>query len=53
MTDHSGVRVSEFARAKACYRAALAPIGSLVLDRDGHDIEVVCHEREPARGALD
>jgi catechol 2,3-dioxygenase-like lactoylglutathione lyase family enzyme len=31
MIDHTGVRVSDFARAKAFYRAALAPIGYQLL----------------------
>jgi catechol 2,3-dioxygenase-like lactoylglutathione lyase family enzyme len=31
MIDHTGVRVSDFAKAKAFYRAALAPIGYQLL----------------------
>jgi len=31
MIDHTGVRVSDFARARAFYRAALAPIGYQLL----------------------
>jgi catechol 2,3-dioxygenase-like lactoylglutathione lyase family enzyme len=31
MIDHTGVKVSDFARAKAFYRAALAPIGYQLL----------------------
>jgi len=31
MIDHTGVRVSDFARAKTFYRAALAPIGYQLL----------------------
>jgi len=31
MIDHTGVRVGDFARAKAFYRAALAPIGYALL----------------------
>ena len=56
MIDHTGVNVSNFARAKAFYLAALAPLGyQLVMELpasmvpqgamgNGHNIEAVCHD---------
>jgi hypothetical protein len=38
--DHIGLDVSDYARSKAFYEAALAP---LVLDPDGNNVEAVCH----------
>jgi catechol 2,3-dioxygenase-like lactoylglutathione lyase family enzyme len=56
MIDHLGLKVSDFAKSKAFYLGALAPLGGLrlhyhpnyyaafVLDPDGHNVEAVCHD---------
>ncbi len=58
MLDHVGIRVSDYARSKAFYDRALAPlgvvllmepapgVGGYVLDPDGNNVEAVCHAPE-------
>jgi catechol-2,3-dioxygenase len=54
--DHVSLRVTDYDRSKRFYEAALAPLGyvlametdsgAFVLDRDGYNIEAVCHKSE-------
>jgi catechol 2,3-dioxygenase-like lactoylglutathione lyase family enzyme len=43
--DHFGINVSSYARSKAFYEKALAPLGieAFVLDPDGRNLEAVIH----------
>ena len=41
--DHIGLSVSDCARSRSFFSAALAPLG---ISPDGHNIEAVCHRPE-------
>ncbi len=49
MIDHVSCLVSDYAKSRDFYLAALAPLGyalvygAFVLDPDGHNVEAVCH----------